>query len=125
MLLIIIPDDLSDEIDLVDSPISSVFSSPLKVLYTNADQFFNRRDDLLMLITGNKPELILINEVLPKVHSTCMSSCRVDIPDYFHLSNFDHDHIEQPTGLRGICIYVSNKLVPTKCRSYSLLKMSR
>jgi len=86
----------------------------LKVLYTNADQFLNKRDDLLMLITGNKPDLILINEVLPKAHSTCISSCRVDIPDYFRFSNFDPDHIEQTAGLRGICIYVFNKLVPTE-----------
>ena len=67
-----------------------------------------------MLITGNILDLILINKVLPKAHSTYMSSfCQVDIPDYFHFSNFDPDHIEQPAGLSRICIYVSNKLVPT------------
>jgi len=29
--------------------------SPLKVLYTNANKFYNKRDDLLMLIAGNEP----------------------------------------------------------------------
>ena len=65
--------------------------SPLKVLYTNADHFFNKRDDLLMLIAGNEPDLILITEVLPKAHFTDMSSSRVDIPGFFRYSNFDPD----------------------------------
>ena len=82
----------------------------LKVVYTNADQFLNKRDDLLMLIAGNEPDLILITEVMPKAHSTCMSSSRVDIPKFFRYSNFDPD-AEQVVGMRGICIYVSNKLV--------------
>jgi len=80
LLPINIPDDLFTDLNVVDSPISFVPISPLKVLYTNADQFLNKWDDILMLITGNKPDLILINEVLPKAHSTCISSCRVDIP---------------------------------------------
>jgi len=67
-----------------------------------------------MLITGKKTDLILINEVLPKAHSTCISSCRVDFPDYFLFSNFDPDHIKETAGLRGICINVFNKLVPTE-----------
>ena len=41
----------------------------LKILYTNADQFVNKRDDLLMLIAGNEPDIILINETIPKAQS--------------------------------------------------------
>ena len=33
-----------------------------KCLYTNADQFVNKRDDLVMSIAGDKPDIILITE---------------------------------------------------------------
>ena len=96
-----------------DNSLSYNSVSPLKVLYTNADQFFNKRDDLLMLIAGNEPDLILITEVLPKAHFTCMSSSRVDISGFFRYSNFDPD-AEPVVGIRGVCIYVSNKLVSSE-----------
>ena len=38
----------------------------LKCFYTNADQFVNKRDDLLMMISDDRPDLILITEVIPK-----------------------------------------------------------
>jgi len=60
LLPINIPDDLFTDLNVVDSPISFVPISPLKVL---SDQFLNKWDDLLMLITV---DLILINEVLPQ-----------------------------------------------------------
>ena len=41
-------------------------SGNLNILYTNADQFLNKREDLLMLITNNNPDLIIITEVIPK-----------------------------------------------------------
>ena len=37
------------------------------VLYTNADQLPNKYDDLLTLIAGNEPDIIIITEVLPKL----------------------------------------------------------
>ena len=37
----------------------------LMVLYTNADQFLNKKDELLQLIAGNEPNII-ITEVIPK-----------------------------------------------------------
>ena len=52
----------------------------LKVLYTNADQLINKRDDLSMKIAGNEPDLIMVTEVIPKAQalpispaSTCTS----------------------------------------------------
>jgi len=74
-----------------------------------ADQFLNKRNDLLMLIAGNEPDLILIAEVIPKARLVYMSSSRLYIPGYTSYSNFDPDS-NQFTGLRGICIYVSNNL---------------
>ena len=38
----------------------------LVVLYTNADQFLNKKDELLQLIAGNEPNIIIITEVIPK-----------------------------------------------------------
>jgi len=73
----------------------------------------NKRDDLLILISGNEPDLILITEVLSKAHFTYMSSNRVDILDFFHYSNFD-PNAEPVVGIRGVCICVSNKLVSSE-----------
>ena len=41
----------------------------LKILYTNTDQFPNKRDDLSMLIAGDKPDEILLTEVIPRCNS--------------------------------------------------------
>ena len=38
----------------------------MKILYTNADQFSNKRDDLLMFIADNIPDVLMITEMLPK-----------------------------------------------------------
>jgi len=62
-----------------------------------------------MLIAGNEPDLILIAEVIPKARLVYMSPSRLYIPGYTCYSNFDPDS-NQFTGLRGICIYVSNNL---------------
>ena len=41
-------------------------SHRLKVIYTNADQLVNKRDDLCMAIAGREPDIILITEVILK-----------------------------------------------------------
>ena len=38
----------------------------LNLFYTNADQFVNKRDDLLMFIANDQPDIMLITEVIPK-----------------------------------------------------------
>ena len=38
----------------------------LSIFYTNIDQFLNKKDDLETAIAGNKPDIILITEILPK-----------------------------------------------------------
>lgn len=52
----------------------------LLVLYTNADQFLNKRDDLLMFIAGNAPHIILITEVLPKCPNSSVSRSQLYSP---------------------------------------------
>ena len=32
----------------------------LKIFYTNADQFLNKHDELTMLISNDKPDIILV-----------------------------------------------------------------
>ena len=40
---------------------------PLRILYTNAEQFLNKRDLLLVHITSSHPpDMIIISEMLPK-----------------------------------------------------------
>ena len=73
----------------------------------------------MILIADNEPDLILITEVIPKTYTSCMSSSRVDIPDYFRYSNFDSD-AEQVADMRGICVYVSSALMSTEVQFSTL-----
>jgi len=41
------------------------------------------------------------------------NSVRVDILEVFHYNNFNPD-AEQVVGIRGVCIYLSNKLVSSE-----------
>jgi len=77
-------------------------------LYTNADQFLNKLDDLNTLISGNPPDIIIINEVLPKNKSTLLSKSMLNIPGYTLYTNFD-DHYSSKS-LRGMCMYFSTFL---------------
>ena len=51
------------------SPNYVEISSDLKILYTNVDQLVNKCYDLLMFIAGNEPDIIFINESIPKAQS--------------------------------------------------------
>ena len=44
--------------------------SGLKILYTNADQFPNKREELLMFIGGKEIDVIMITEMIPKAQKT-------------------------------------------------------
>ena len=62
---------------------------PLKILYTNCDQFPNKLDDLLMSITVNEPDIILLNEVIPKAQIMPLSLSLIAISNYSIYKNFD------------------------------------
>ena len=62
--------------------------SSFKVLYTNADQFLNKRDDLLLHIAANESDVIMITEVLPKVQPSFISDVQLQIPGYNLYTNF-------------------------------------
>ena len=83
----------------------------LKVLYTNCDQFVNKRDDLCMLIAGNEPDIILLNEVIPKAQALPLSVALLAIPGFEIYLNFDPNASGLGSGGgRGICIFVNCRL---------------
>jgi len=50
-------------------------SRPLQVLYTNCDQLLNKFDELLTIVGNDKPDLILLTEVIPKAHADIANWC--------------------------------------------------
>ena len=85
------------------------------MLYTNIDQFTNKRDDLSMLIAGNEPDLILLSEVIPKAQVKPMSHAILSLPGYAMYLNFDPaDCNLGRSGCRGLCIFVSSKWQATE-----------
>ena len=90
---------------------NSVGHNCLDILYTNADQFSNKRDDLCMAITNKEPDIILITEVLPKAHCHTISKAGLSLQGYTIFTNFDSDSSTHKTdGIRGVAIFVSRKL---------------
>ena len=81
-------------------------------MYTNADQILNKRDELVELITGNEPHIIMISEVIPKGQIHPIEAVCVNIQGYnFHL-NFDlSDRNLGGSGIRGVAIYVKDDLI--------------
>ena len=55
---------------------NSINCNDFDIFYTNADSLLNKRDNLNVFISGNEPDVILITEVLPKVHSQFVTQAR-------------------------------------------------
>jgi len=51
------------------------------------DQFLNKLDDLKSSISENPPDIILINQVLPKSKSTPLPTSLFNIPGYIATSS--------------------------------------
>ena len=82
-----------------------------EVLYTNADQFLCKRDELLMEIAGKEPSIMLITEVIPKAQLQPIDPARLAMPGYKVYTNFNPtDTGLGNSGLRGICVYVADGL---------------
>ena len=60
----------------------------LKFFYTNADQFVNKRDDLLARIADDEPDVILITEVIPKSQSNPIAPALLKLDGYKPSFNF-------------------------------------
>ena len=90
---------------------SNPYHKSLKILYTNCDQFPNKHDDSLLFISGNEPDIILLNEVIPKAQVMPLCPSLIAIPNYAVFSNFDPSTPNlDSAGKRGIIIFVSDKL---------------
>ena len=68
-------------------------SKGLKFSYTNADQFVNKREGLLILIGEDKPDVILTTEIIPKSQVNPISWTLLEIDGYKPLLNFDPDDL--------------------------------
>ena len=75
-------------------------------ILTNADQFVNKRDDMLTRIAGDEPDIILISEVIPKSQSNPISPALLHIEGYKPSFNFEPNTPELgASGIRGVAIY--------------------
>ena len=51
------------------------------MFYTNADQALNKKDDLLVMISVEKPDIIILTEVIPKAQSNSIPLSQLAIPE--------------------------------------------
>ena len=111
-MLLLLPEVLISLPDVSVVGGSVIVGKLLQVLYTNADQFVNKRDLLLAQIAGkSSPNIIVITEMLPKAPSSIISSSLFALPGYSLYANFDPDNYSPlSTNIRGVGIFVSNKL---------------
>ena len=87
-------------------------NTDVSILYTNADQFLNKRDDLAMMIVENKPDIILITEVIPKSQSNPINPSLLSLDGYNYHLNFNlEDEDLGKSGIRGVIIYYKDSLV--------------
>ena len=83
----------------------------MKFFYTNADQFVNKRDDLLCTIAGDEPDVILITEVIPKCQTNPIAPALLSIDGYEPHFNFNlGDENLGGSGIRGVAIYSRSSL---------------
>ena len=88
-------------------------SRPLQILYTNCDQLLNKSDELLTIVGDEKPDIILLIEVIPKVHTLPIGVPRISIPGFHQFTNFDPDLLDLgKSSCRGIVVYVAECLQP-------------
>ena len=102
------PKEIDQKIDKTanDENIKLKWKNGLKILYTNADQFVNKRDDLIMFIVNNEPDVMMITEVIPKNQVNPITGALLHIDGYKLLTNFNpEDENLGSSGIRGIAIY--------------------
>ena len=88
------------------------------MFYTNADQFPNKRDELLLVIAGDEPDIIILTEVLPKVLKYPLNPACIALPNYDMYLSFDPLSPEFGSGRRGLAMHVKEGV---KCREARFL----
>ena len=95
--------------EIVDDVSERARNKSLNIFYTNADQFLNKRDLLLVQITSHTtPDIILISEMLPKAPNVAMSLSLFALPGYALYLNFDPENSN--SDIRGVGIFVNKRL---------------
>lgn len=79
-------------------------------LYTNADQYMNKRSEMLANIDIFKPEVIAITEVKPKHARYSVHESEITVEGYEPFHNLDSKG-------RGIALLVKKELKPSMCDS--------
>ena len=71
----------------------------------------NKKDELLQLIAGNEPNIMIITEVIPKAQINPIEAPLLEIEGYNHYLNFEISNMNLGTsGIRGVAIYVKEDL---------------
>ena len=73
------------------------------MFYTNANQALNKKEDLLVMISVDKPHIIILTEVIPKAQINPIPLSQLAIPGYNFYVNFDYN--VGKLGQRGIIVY--------------------
>ena len=90
------------------------------MLYTNADQFICKQDDICLLICNDEPDLIVVTEAVPKAQRVPIASAQLSIPGYVHYTNFEPSSLNLgSSGTRGICVYSADWLIISEVSLYS------
>ena len=79
-------------------------------MYTNADQYLNKRNEMKALIALNQPDVIGITEIKPKVPRYKVEESEIVIEGYEVFHNLDMEG-------RGIALLVKTEMKPTPCDS--------
>ena len=81
------------------------------LLYTNADQLLNKKDELELLIEQCNPDVIMITEVIPKAQMLPILIPMISIPGYELQLNFDPSYPRLgASGKRGVAVFTKGSL---------------
>ena len=82
----------------------------LRCMYTNSDQFPNKKEELLAFIVDDEHD-IMITEMKPKAQINPILKPLLDIPGYNMYAHFDNEEARlRASGIRGVAIYTNYEL---------------
>jgi len=83
----------------------------MRTVYTNTDQFLNKRDFLTQIAGSTPLDIIAISEILPKAPNAIVNLSLITLPGYYWYLNFDPNNYDPiSSDIRGVAVYVHHKL---------------
>ena len=83
----------------------------MRLLYTNADQLPNKKEELELLVEEHNPDVIMITEVIPKAQMLPIMLPMITIPNYDLQINFEPSLPRLgASGKRGVAIFTKERL---------------